>query len=319
MTSRRTRRILAAGAAFTLLTLGVGACSSSGDDESGSISPAAGGDTALIPDGGSQAQRDVADSDDVASPAEAPDEQPVDGRALIKTGNVALRSEDVAETRFQIRKILDANGGEVAEDTTEADEEGKIERVRQVLRVPAEAFDQVVEGIKAISNAELIAINTSSEDVTTQVIDTGVRVDLQRRSIERISLLLERAQSIRDIVNIERELARREADLGSLEKRQAFLADQTKLATITVSIERPKPETKVEEKKEKDDDGFFAGLNDGWDAFTSATTALLTASGAVLPFAILLLVLFFPLRLLTRRLIRRLPSMTPATPAVDGH
>ena len=33
---------------------------------------------------------------------------------------------------------------------------------------------------------------------TTQVIDTDVRVDLQRRSIERISVLLDRARSIRE-------------------------------------------------------------------------------------------------------------------------
>ena len=92
--------------------------------------------------------------------------------------------------------------------------------------------------------AELISTSSSIEDVSTQVIDTGVRVQLQRRSIDRISLLLDRASSIRDIVNIERELSRREADLGSLEKRQTFLRDQSQQATVTVSIERPARRTR---------------------------------------------------------------------------
>ena len=49
--------------------------------------------------------------------------------------------------------------------------------------------------------------------------------------------LLDRAQNLRDIVLIESELTRRQADLDSLEHQSAYLADQTSLATITVDID----------------------------------------------------------------------------------
>ena len=47
--------------------------------------------------------------------------------------------------------------------------------------------------------------------------------------------------------------------------------------------------------------GFVAGLSNGWDAFQGATTGLLTAVGALLPFAILAALVGVPLRTWLRR------------------
>jgi hypothetical protein len=59
-----------------------------------------------------------------------------------------------------------------------------------------------------------------------------------------------------------------------------------------------------------DDAGFLAGLRDGWDAFTSSATVLLTVLGAVLPFAALLVVLGVPLLLWLRRRRALAPAPT---------
>jgi hypothetical protein len=246
-------------------------------------------------------------SDGAPGPEAQPGPAPGDARSLVKKGNVAYRASDVRDARFEVLKVLQKRGGEIAEESTESNDEGVAERALMTLRVPVEAFEETMtdlEGVAATQGVEVIDAGSSSVDVSTQVIDVGVRVELQRRSIERISVLLDRASSIRDIVGIERELARREADLGSLQKRQAFLADQTSLSTISISIERPRekkaeePETKVEGRSES---GFLAGLDGGWDAFTDGTTALLTATGALLPFAVVALLVGVPLRVWWRR------------------
>jgi hypothetical protein len=329
------RRLLAATAALALLAI-TGACASGGGDSSSAdvstseVAPAAAADEAAAAEAPQEesgaldrsALADSASSFTVASGGgnaestgrggNAPAQQAVtDGRSLIKTGNVALRSDDVPAARFDVGKVLDAHGGEVAEETTQADDDGDIERVRLVARVPVDEFDATMSDVEGV--AELIDVSTKTEDVSTEVIDTEVRVELQRRSIDRISILLDSAADLRDIVSIERELARREADLGSLEKRQAFLADQTTMATITLSIEPP-PERKAQTAPEEDEDGFLAGLSSGWNALEGVTTGLLTAGGALLPFALVLLVLAVPGRLLARRF---LPRTTPSAPAGD--
>lgn len=249
---------------------------------------------------------------DPASTAQKPEEDPSVAPALVRTGTVALEADDVDAAAFEVGKVVDAAGGKVAEENSAADDDGALLRTRIVYRIPVAEFDTVVADLKKIGR--LLDATTRTEDVTTQVIDTGVRIDLQRRSIRRIGLLLERATSIPAIVRIESELSRREAALGSLLKRQDYLADQTDLSTITVSIQQPPPpkEKKKETADKKDDEqGFLAGLEGGWDAFTGATTALLTATGAVLPFALLGLVVAVPLRLVLRR--RR----ATASPAAD--
>ena len=151
---------------------------------------------------------------------------------------------------------------------------------------------------------------TASEDVTTQVVDTAVRIRVQRESIARIEELLARAGSIRDVVSVERELTDREARLNSLLRQQAYLADQSSLSTITVHLQRH-PEDGGPAPVEEDEDGFVAGLTAGWDALSTVAVGAATATGAVLPFAAVGLVLGVPLWLVTRRRRTGAPVQEP--------
>ena len=117
------------------------------------------------------------------------------------------------------------------------------------------------------------------------------------RSIRQVEALLGRAEKLSDIIAIESDLARRQADLDSLESQQAYLADQTSQSTINVYLSLPSGEPPVE----ADTHGFLAGLSSGWSALGSATLVTLTVVGAVLPFAVLLLVVGVPVWLVVRR------------------
>ena len=308
----RSTRALGGVAAVLLVALTLAACSSEsgGDASGGAQSRSEAGDV-----GG--------DADSLAGqPAAAPDEAAPDRsggagapaepvvapspRSLVRTGTVALRADDVARARFDVQKVVDRAGGEIGEETTSADEDGRAEFARLVVRVPSARFTQTMADLEEV--ADLISTDTVTDDVTTKVIDTDVRVKLQRRSIERISLLLERAGSLKDIIRIEQELARREADLGSLEQQQAYLSDQTSFSTITVSLERPAEKQKKQPKDDTDKTGFVAGLKAGWSGLAAATTAALTVVGALLPFAVLLLLLGAPAWLLFRHRQRVAPT-----------
>jgi uncharacterized protein DUF4349 len=226
-------------------------------------------------------------------------------RAVISTGVVSLLSTDAGDTRADVQKIVDVHRGEVTDEETTTDADGGIERSRLVVRVPAADFYQTVEELEDV--AELESSTKSSEDVTTQVIDTEVRIRAQERSLRRIELLLARAQSIRDIVNIESELTRRQAELDSLKSQQAFLEDQTTMSTITVHIEQKKGER---EKPGTDESGFLAGLDGGWRALRVFATVLAMIAGALLPWAVVLGLLGAPTWLIARRVARRRPVVT---------
>ena len=328
---RRLRAPVVVAAAIAGLVFVLGACSGSSDDSSdgGGTSadvapkPAAGDapqaeaerDGAQLTDGLSGFDESAArDGSLVQSGSnEAAPTTQVAQRAVISRATVSMTSDDVAGARFDVQKIVDQMNGEVAEEQTEGGEE--MRRSRVVIRVPSERFSEAVAALEKVGTLE--SSTRKSEDVTTKVIDTAARIRAQEESLRRVEVLLARATSIRDIVAIESQLTRRQADLDSLKSQQAFLADQTSLSTIAVHIERAKTPGEKNEKPDTDDTGFLSGLEDGWNALTAFGGGLATVVGAVLPFAIVLTLLGVPTWVLVRRFARRRPS-TPSSPAAPA-
>ena len=229
-------------------------------------------------------------------------------RSVISKGTVVLRSRDVAGARFDVRQIVDQYAGEVSDEQTDTDEDGEVVSAHLVLRIPASDFGEAMADLEDV--ADLKFSGRSAKDVTTQVIDTQVRLRAQRRSIARIETLLDRAQNLRDIVLIESQLTRRQADLDSLEQQSAYLRDQTSLATITVDIDHERAAT-----EEADDrTGFLVGLSAGWHGLVAVAVGLATAAGALLPWVVVLLVLAVPGWLMVHWLRRRraAPAEAPA-------
>ena len=220
----------------------------------------------------------------------------VPAQAVIRHGNVALRADDVADVQQEVQKVVDRYAGQVTEEKTTTDDDGKPAYTRMVLRIPSERFSDTMDALQGVDGAELESANSTEDDVTTKLIDTRTRVAAQKRSIARITVLFDRAESIRDIMAIEGQLSRREADLDSLKQQQAWLAEQTSWSTITVHLKQ-----KTAKDADTDETGFLAGLHSGWHAFTGASVAVITAVGALLPFAVLLVLVGTPLWILLRR------------------
>lgn len=239
--------------------------------------------------------------------ADAP-RRSVTERSMIAKGTVVLRSRDVAEARFDVRQIVDRYAGEVSDEQTDTDRDGEVVSAHLVLRIPSADFGEAMADLEDV--ADLKFSGRSAKDVTTQVIDTQVRLRAQRRSIARIETLLDRAQNLRDIVLIESQLTRRQADLDSLEQQSAYLRDQTSLATITVDIDHERAATEEPE----DRTGFLAGLSAGWHGLVAVAVGLATAAGALLPWVVVLLVLAVPGWLVVHWLRRRraAPGEAPA-------
>ncbi len=315
-----SRRLGGAAVATLLTATAVVACAASDDAPAGGSGSSGSSELSAVGDPGGG---DGAVADRATDQAEAPEaaggstaKQVAErARAVIATGTVSLRSDDVAQARFDVQRVVDEQGGEIADEETGTDDEGEVRRSRLVLRVPVDAFDQVMAEVAEV--AELSRATRTTDDVTTQVIDNESRVRAQRTSLERVEALLARAEDLEDIVAIETQLTRRQAELDSLEQQQAWLADQTSLATVTVLVERA-----TQPADDVDRAGFLIGLGDGWDALQRSTVAVLTTLGAVLPFALLLALLALPGRLLLRRLAdrsaarrsARTPSAAPAAP-----
>ena len=232
-------------------------------------------------------------------------------RSIIATGAVSLTSKDVGQTRREVQRIVDAEGGDITEENTETDnDDGEASYARLVIRLPSSSFGPAMIALEKAGT--LRSSTRGSDDVTTQVIDTGVRVRAQEASLKRVELLLAEADTLKDIIWIESQLTRRQSELDSLKSQQSWLADQTSLSTITVDIATP-PEAAVEEEETDDSPaGFVAGLKGGTKALASSLAVVATLLGALLPFAVVALVVGLPVWLVVRR---RRSASVPQAPA----
>jgi Domain of unknown function (DUF4349) len=227
-------------------------------------------------------------------------------QSIISTGSVSLASKNVEKARADVQHIADAYAGQISDQETTTAEDKKVAHARLVLRIPARSFGDAMAALEQVG--DLVDSETTSEDVSTQVIDVDERVKAARASIDRIRTLLTRAERIGDVMAIESQLASREADLNSLLRQQAHLADQTALSTISVNIERRSVATAENVSAHT---GFLTGLAAGWQALRGFATGLATVLGALLPWAPVIALVGAPLWLVVRRVRRTTPVAAP--------
>lgn len=313
----RTRRL--ARSAALLTALGLLAVVALGCSPGGDASDSAGSSEVAGSSGGSDgsgsgavpraAAAESAQDADTAARSTAQEPGPVDpladARSVVSTATVSLESDDVAAARFEVQRLVDELRGQVSDEETDGGAED-VRRSRLVLRVPSARFDDAVAALEEVGR--LLSSTRSSVDVGGEVIDVEARIRAQEQSLTRVEVLFAQATSIRDVVAVEAQLTRRQAALDSLKQRQAYLADQTSLATITVHLQRTPDPAAEPEPEDADEAGFLPGLDRGWGALTAAGTALATLAGALLPFAVVLALLGVPGWVLLRRRGPRVPA-----------
>lgn len=215
-------------------------------------------------------------------------------RQVISTGDITLLSKDVADTRMDIMHAVTRWHGSIADEETSADDRGRVRRVSLTVRVPSARFDDAMTGIAGFAHAT--HQGRSAKDVTTKVIDTDSRVRAKERAVAQLERLLDRADDLGQVIRLEGDISQRQAELDSLKHQQAYLKDQTSMSTITVDISRQRAAGGTTH-----DAGLFAGLGAGAHAFSVALVWLLTAIGALAPFAAAIAVVAVPVWLFRRR------------------
>ncbi len=215
-----------------------------------------------------------------AGPAD-PGAVPVGGvaRSLVRTAQLSVEADDPVAVTRRVRTAVAGVAGTIAQETS-SDTGAQL-----TVRVPADRLDQLIDTIGGFGHVTNRAAQVV--DATEDVVDLDARVASQRASVDRVRALLAQARSIGDIVSVESELTRREADLDSLTGRLAALKDQVALSTLTVDLEKGP----VTAEPNPQPVGFLSGLAAGWDGLKVVGVGAGAALGYVLPFVPVLAVL----------------------------
>jgi hypothetical protein len=252
---------------------------------------------------GSQAEGAAADSGRGGEASKVRKPPKLTGVHIIRTAALSVRVKDVPDALAEARTVAEDAGGMVGDETTDRDGHGR-ERSRVTLRVPQEAYEDVLDRLSGAGR--LLKLDATAKDVTDQVVDVDSRIASQRASVARVRELMDRATKLSDVVTLEGELSSRQSELESLLAQQASLKDRTTLATITLKLSEA-PAKAV--SGDDDDPSFVDALSGGWGAFVTLLKWVVISLAAVLPFAaVAALLVFLWLRFLRPRPARHTTS-----------
>jgi hypothetical protein len=176
-----------------------------------------------------------------------------------------------------------------------------------VLSVPAESLDKVLTELSRIGSVSYRSSQT--QDVTDTYVDTKARIEPMRDGIERVRALLAKTTDLQQVITLESELTRRQADLDSLTQRLAQLDQMTTTSDVTLTLW-----TDATTPAAGSDEGITGGLRTAWDSLLGSVIVILTGLAALLPW----LVVLVPVTLLVLRYRRRHAVVAPAVPVAPA-
>ncbi|MEV7969140.1 DUF4349 domain-containing protein [Sphaerisporangium sp. NPDC088356] len=244
-------------------------------------------------------------------------------QAIVYTGEMSVRVKDVTVAANRAKQIVSAAGGRV--DSEQSTSYGREARSSIVFKIPPDRYPAVVDQLgKDLGVRESLSLGT--EDVSQQIADVGSRVKSSKSALGQVRKFMAKAKTIPQVLEVEREISTREADLESLQARQRTLAAQTALGTMTIHLVHvtrlaPKPA-----KPKPEPPNFLSGLKTGWHALATTTRIALTVFGALLPWLVVLGVLWIAYMAVRRRVpslwspaaTRRPAPDAPRTPEAHG-
>jgi len=216
-------------------------------------------------------------------------------REIIRNADIAVRVQDVRASVAQANAIATGADGRTA--TQSVMSQGESVYADMTLRVPAASLDSVLASLAQLGDVQ--TLNITTEDVTAQAIDLDARMSALQASVDRLEELLRQATSAQALVEIERELSARQAELDSLVAQRAALTDAVALSTVYVSL------SPASEAAEFTPPGFLSGLESGWNALRTVIATLVTVTGFLLPFILALAVIAVPITAIVLALRRR--------------
>ena len=307
-------RVRVTAAAVVVALVGIGACSRGGDDAGGEsgramVANRLGADdtarksqatTGAMPDAAAAAATggaasapgsgdtggSVADTDAAAG---APLPQGIGAPKVIKTAVIEI---EVADGRFdaafsRVPSIAAALGGFVSSSTSSQAAEGDDDENRQaagsaVLRVPSDQFEAA--RTELLKLGELRSQQVEGEDVSAQLTDLDARLRNLRSQEEAIRLLMTKAKTIGETIEVQRQLGSVREQIEQLSAEQARLGDAVAMSTLTVNLAEPGAVLKTESEPSPIGEAFRQAVRGAQNVLAGTIVTL----GYLLPLGLLL-------------------------------
>jgi hypothetical protein len=225
-----------------------------------------------------------------------------DAARVVKTGTLALVVDHgkVSATVQRLQQLVAGVQGYVSDSTTA--EAGDHPSATVTVRVPVARFEALVQQVRALK-VTVVSAQTSGKDVTATYADTQAQIQSLQAARARYLAILAGAKTIAETLTVQQRVDDVQGQIDRLEGQRRVLADQSDLATLTVTVGEQGDQVLTTSPRT----GWSKAWHDAWHGFTGGLQSMLGGSGrallVVLVGAVVLLLGRWGWRFARRRLV----------------
>jgi hypothetical protein len=207
------------------------------------------------------------------------------GPLIVRTGQLDLQVADLEAAIRDASSAVTAVGGYVAGSQRSGDADKASASV--MFRIPAARWTDTLDALRKLG-VKVLGEQTSSQEVTAQVVDLGARLANLRVTENALQAIMEKATKIPDVLAVQEQLTGVRQQIEELTAQKQTLENQAALATLTVNF-TPPPAVAVTQVRE------------GWDPareIDQAAAALVGLGQGLAGAGIWLLIVWLPILLI---------------------
>ena len=209
----------------------------------------------------------------------------IESNMVIRTGQTSIEVDSLERAVAQVRLLAGRVGGYVA-NTTMQTGRGQLRAATLEVKIPADRFDDGLGGLAGLGKLE--SVNVNAEDVGEEFTDVTARMTNARRLEGRlIELLATRTGKLKDVLDVEHELARVREEIERFEGRLRYLRAHTAMSTLSIYVHEPLPVV-----GHAGSSVIGEAFKQAWRNFVGLVAAMIRSLGIVVPLAVLVAVLW---------------------------
>lgn len=155
--------------------------------------------------------------------------QAIQEQKIIKTGNLRFQTRDLEKTHAKVKQLVTRYNGILQSDRSG---KGYNEDFRNLtIRIPAEHFHTLIDSISQ-GVAYFDQNDITQKDVSEEFVDLEARLKAKRELENRYIELLKQAKNVKEMLEIERELATIREEIEARQGRLNYLQNQVSYSTV---------------------------------------------------------------------------------------
>jgi hypothetical protein len=192
---------------------------------------------------------------------------------LVRSGSIYFQSEGLEKDYEQIKGMLSGFSAYLESENQINDNYRKSYNLR--IRVPSEKYDSLLNTISKIA-FRVESKYSNVDDVTERYYDLQSRIQNKKELEIRYREILSKANQVKDILEIERNLNEVRSDIELMEGQFNYLSKEIKFSSLQVQFYEELPYGLNTPMKKGFWVRIFNALDNGWQIFLTVFVGLVT-------------------------------------------